>query len=79
MGRASAAQRLSECVAERFVPSGPAFGANHFGSRCEAEHNATDLLLIAAESFPLPTRVVFCCCFFLNLFVMSAAAATVVG
>lgn len=34
-GRASAAQRLSECVAVRFVPSGPVFGASPFGSRCE--------------------------------------------
>lgn len=34
-GGTSAAQRLSECVSVRFVASGPAFGANPFGSRCE--------------------------------------------
>lgn len=73
-GGCAAAQRLSECVAVRFVPSGPAFGANPFGSRCE--RNIMRLIYSSLLQIVSPANKG--CFFFLNLFVMSTAAATLV-
>lgn len=59
----------------RFVPSGLTFGANPFGSRCE--WNIMRLIYSSLLQIISPANKVFFV-FFLNLLIMSAAAATLV-